>query len=81
MKYIKALQKAHQQGRLAHAYLLCGNDTAAKEQVIEELLTTVLGSEHQHTVLEIAPETSEITIDQIRKLKEQIGRASCRERV
>jgi len=35
MNHLEALKRAHIKGKLAHAYLLSGNDTAGKESVIQ----------------------------------------------
>jgi len=76
MNHLEALKRAHQKGKLAHAYLLSGNDTAGKERVIQGFVAFLLGPQktNAHTdVLILTPEKDEIVIGQIRKLKERLS--------
>lgn len=74
--HLAYLKTAHAQGKLAHAYLLSGNDTAKKEQVIYGFIDFLLGSQKAKAhadVTILSPEKDEIVIGQIRKLKEQLS--------
>lgn len=74
--HLTYLKTAAAQGKLAHAYLLSGNDETGKERFIKEFITFLLGSQKAKilaNVLEVSPEKDEITIGQIRKLKEQLS--------
>jgi DNA polymerase III delta prime subunit len=77
MKYhLKALKRAHEKEKLAHAYLLSGNDVAGKESLIQEFITFLLGPKKAGilaNVVEVSPQKDEITIGQIRRLKEQLS--------
>ncbi|MDP2735030.1 MAG: hypothetical protein Q8P12_02375 [bacterium] len=76
MKHLEYLQHAAKQGKLAHAYLFSGNDGTAKERLVKELLEFLLGplsaKPHPDVVL-VSPENNEITIGQVRRLKEQLA--------
>lgn len=75
-KHLDFLIRAFQQGKLAHSYLISGNDTIGKEQLIKEFLVFLLGpkkSELRVDVIEVNPEKNEISIGQIRRLKEQLS--------
>ena len=74
--HLTYLKTAQAQGKLAHAYLLSGNDTAGKERVIQGFVAFLLGSQKARAhgdVVILSPEKDEITIGQIRKLKEQLS--------
>jgi len=74
--HLQVLKRAHAQGKLAHAYLVSGNDETGKEQFIQEFITFLLGSKKARilaNVVEMSPQKDEITIGQIRKLKEQLS--------
>lgn len=74
--YLTFLKTAAVKGKLAHAYLLSGNDTQGKEQLLQELLSYLIGSQKTSIhadVTWVLPETNEITIGQIRTLKEQLS--------
>ena len=74
--YLQALKRAHEKGKLSHAYLLSGNDEVGKGQLIDEFITFLLGPKKATilaNVIEVTPENDEITIGQIRRLKEQLS--------
>ena len=76
MNHLAALKRAHKKGKLAHAYLLSGNDEAGKEQLIQEFIPFLLGPQKAGilaNVVEVSPQKDEITIGQIRKLKERLS--------
>ncbi|MCH7828395.1 hypothetical protein IH982_00790 [Patescibacteria group bacterium] len=76
LDHLTYLKTAQAQGKLAHAYLLSGNDTAGKEQVIQGFVAFLLGPQKAKTHADVAilsPEKDEIVIGQIRKLKEQLS--------
>lgn len=76
MRHLEFLERAKEQGKLAHAYLLSGNDSVQKERLVEVFLESLLGvfkgGTHPDAVF-VAPEKNEITIGQVRKLKEQLA--------
>tara|TARA_Y100000310_G_scaffold316321_1_gene367888 strand:+ start:237 stop:947 length:711 start_codon:yes stop_codon:yes gene_type:complete len=79
MKHLEALQKAYLKGKLAHAYLLSGNDKKGKERLIQGFLSILLGPQVTNVhgdVVALSPENNEITIGQIRKLKKQLSLSS-----
>ena len=74
--YFTLLARAHEKGKLSHAYLLSGNDEEKKEQLLTKFIALVLGTQKpkiQANVVEINPEKDEITIGQIRRLKKQLS--------
>lgn len=74
--HLSYFKSAAAQGKLAHAYLFSGNDKKGKERLIEELISFLLEFRKAAVlanVFEVSPEHSEITIGQIRKLKEQLS--------
>jgi len=76
MNHLEALKRAHKKGKLAHAYLLSGNDTAGKERVIQGFVAFLLGPQKVKAHVDVtilSPEKDEIVIGQIRKLKEQLS--------
>ncbi|MDP4007069.1 MAG: hypothetical protein Q8P55_00530 [bacterium] len=79
MKHLELLERAYAQEKLAHAYLFSGNDKAEKERVIEGFVQLLVGPQKnliQGDVVNVSPETNEITIGQIRNLKKQLSLSS-----
>lgn len=79
MRQLEALKNAAAKGRLAHAYLLSGNDEAAKNSLIEGLVRFLAGSlpsKVHADVSIVAPENNEIGIAQIRALKERLSQSA-----
>jgi DNA polymerase III delta prime subunit len=79
MNQLKALKNAKAKGKLAHAYLLSGNDEPGKERVIEEFVEFLSGSlqgKVRADVVFVSPQKDEITIGQIRKLKEKLSQSA-----
>jgi DNA polymerase III delta prime subunit len=64
--YLTFLQAASQQGTLAHAYVLSGNDEQGKQEFAQSLLTALQC--HKGDTMRIDPQEQEITIGQVREL-------------
>lgn len=74
--YLQSLKNAHEQGKLSHAYLLSGNDSVKKGELVLNFTTFLLGSENAKilaNITKISPVKNEITIGQIRGLKKQLS--------
>src|SRR3712207_1580407 len=64
------LARAHEQGRLAHAYLISGAPGSGKRELASQLARLVNGSDSQDVfIAEPASKSRRIVIDQIRSLE------------
>src|SRR5256885_17145887 len=81
------LRRAHEQNRLAHAYLICGASGSGKRQLAAELASLVNGTDPKNVfgtngreifVAEPESKSRRIVIEQVRELEHALQRSEGR---
>jgi len=81
MKHLELLERALKQEKLAHAYLLSGNDRKGKEELVESFLPMLFPETNLRVhpdVFFVDPVNDIIAIDQVRQLKDRLSYSAWR---